>query len=179
MGLSVVLGIIQSHNGHIEVNSRPGKGTTFTIYLPVLEAQPQTTADDRRAEGSSPLPKGTEKVVLVDDEELNVIVLEEMLSSLGYQVASFTDSGKALAYCQRSEDVDLVITDRTMPGMTGLELATALHGEKQDLPIIICSGNKEGLEPDKLPGFGLVDLLAKPVVIDALARKVRNALDRG
>ncbi len=177
MGLSVVLGLIQSHHGHIEVESKPDEGTTFSIYLPGLDLKQEAEMEDTGKKRYGELPRGTETILVVDDEELNALVLEEMLVSLGYHAISETSSAEALEHFKKNQAVDLVITDRTMPDLTGMELAAALHEIKPSMPVIICSGNNEGLDEKGLHTLGIADLLPKPVLIDQLAQMVRRVLD--
>ena len=174
MGLSVVHGIISNHGGDISVKSRPGKGTVFYIYLPRIKT------DDIRVKSVSTAltPKGKEKILLVDDEEQIVQMLTEMLEQLGYHVTARTSSVEALeVFRARPDQFDLIITDQTMPNMTGTELAQRLMAIKHDIPVILCTGFSEVISEEKARFLGIREYVMKPVVISELARTIRKALD--
>ena len=136
MGLAVVHGIIRIHQGAIVVESEPGSGTLFKVYFPIIAGE-----TDRPAPDVEPLPIGTERILFTDDEELQVELSREMLARLGYQVTGFTDCRKALAHFRENPTAfDLVITDMTMPHMTGDILAAELIAIRPDIPIILCTG---------------------------------------
>ena len=174
MGLSVVHGIITNHGGDISVKSRPGKGSVFHIYLPRIKT------DDTRPKSVSTAstPKGKENVLLVDDEEQIIQMLTEMLEQLGYHVTARTSSVEALeVFRVRSDQFDLVITDQTMPNMTGTELAQRLMAIKPAIPVILCTGFSEVISEEKARFLGIREYVMKPVVISELARTIRKALD--
>ena len=174
MGLSVVHGIVSKLAGTITVSSSPS-GTRFNVYLPRAR---DAVAKDGDQETRS-VPKGSEKVVLVDDEDFLVDVGTQMLESLGYHVTGFTSSPRALEFILANADlVDLLITDMTMPELTGMALASRLFERIPDLPIIICTGYSEqiGSGSPEL-SQGIRGVLMKPVLIPELAGMIRKVLD--
>ena len=173
MGLSVVHGIIKSHGGSITVDSRPGKGTTFTILLP--QAQVQASA---QYETALPLPTGTECILFVDDEVLLVQLGSEILSSLGYTVATAKGGGEALEIFKKEPSkFDLVITDQTMPHMTGYELSQNLLQIRPDIPIILCTGFSETVDMTKARSLNIRAFVLKPMNLREIATTVRNVLN--
>lgn len=174
LGLAVVQGIVAAHRGAITVDSRPGEGTAFAVYLPEFQHQaPEETPDEQQE-----LPRGEETVLIVDDESAVAMVLGRMLSKLGYSVEVFTDSSKAFeAYTRDPSLFDLVITDMTMPRFTGMAIARAMLALRPDQPIIICTGYTESIDEAGAKAEGVRDFLAKPVSLAILARAVRRALD--
>jgi len=173
MGLSVVHGIIKSHNGDIKVYSEPGKGTTFNIYLPRIRAK-AAMADSPVAEQ---IPKGSGSVLIVDDEEKIIEVMTQMLEYLGYEVTSFTDSQKALAAFRKNPDIfDIIITDMTMPNMTGDILAKNIQTLRPGLPILLCTGYSRSISREQARVLGLQEFLMKPPSIGELARAIDRAL---
>jgi len=175
LGLSVVYGIVKEHNGDIRIYSELGKGTTINVYLPLLttcEAQPVIEQPDAYAVGSG-------HILLVDDEQAIVRLVNTMLERMGYQVQGCTDSAKALQLFKADPDgFDLLITDMTMPKMTGLQLAESVMAIKPDMPIILCTGFSEKLTPEKVRALGIKGFIMKPVVRSELARTIRTILDK-
>jgi CheY-like chemotaxis protein len=176
LGLSMVHGIVKSYSGHITVYSEIGKGTTFNVYLPRLFIM------DSIPEGKTsfvPLPRGTEKILVVDDQEEIAILIRHMLKSLDYEVCMFTSSKKALeAFRQSPYSYDLLITDMTMPSMTGVELAQRALAIRNDLSIILATGFSELITREKAQALGIAKYLMKPVTKKELALAVREVLDK-
>jgi PAS domain S-box-containing protein len=169
LGLSVVHGIVASHGGVVRVQSKLGKGTTFDVYLPVVESQMVAEEVEERA-----IPTGIGgRLLLVDDEPMLVTLAERMLTGLGYEVTAFTVSTEALAVFKDDPDgIDALITDHTMPGMTGLELAAAAREIRADLPILLTSGYSEALDPDRSVDAHVNGLLMKPYTRAELGQAV-------
>ena len=174
IGLAVALGIVKSHGGSIKVYSKIGEGTAFHIYLPLIETRPC----ESRAITAEPVPTGTERILFVDDESDIVYMTQQILERLGYQVTSRTSSVEAFeAFRVKPDEYDLVITDMTMPNMTGVELARMLKKIKFEIPIIICSGFSEMIDEDKAKAIGINAYIMKPIVINDIARITRKVLD--
>jgi PAS domain S-box-containing protein len=174
MGLSVVHGIIQSCGGDIAVYSEPGKGTTFHVYLPLIETRQSTT--DYVPDES--LPKGNERMLLIDDDAQIVQVLRQMLESLGYHVTSRTSGVEALeTFRTQMDNFDFVITDMIMPKMKGNELVKELLDVRPDIPIIVCTGYSELMTKEKAGQIGIRDLIMKPLALLDLAKTIRKVLD--
>ena len=173
MGLSVVHGIITDSGGAIHVRSKPGEGSTFEVLLPVIEEEP----DAEKPENKS-LPLGNERILFVDDEPNIVDVCAQMLRTLGYRVTGVRESQKALAlFSQSPDNYDLVITDMTMPHMTGDLLGQKILTLRPDIPIIICTGYSEKLTEMNIRSLGFAGIAYKPLIIKDLAEMVRQTLD--
>ena len=176
LGLAVVQSIVAAHHGAVSVHSRPGEGTEVSVYLPELVVD-EAAAE---AEEDGQLPVGTESILIIDDEPSVVLVLQRFLETLGYTVETFTESPRAFeTYARDVHAWDLVLTDMTMPGFTGLAISRAMLALRPDQPIIICTGYSESIDEDRARAEGIRELLAKPVGLDTLARAVRRALDSG
>ncbi len=172
MGLAIVHGIIASHGGAIAVESTPGHGTTFTVYLPRIDQESPPTPQSQEA-----LPQGTERILFVDDEQTLALLGHEMLTCLGYQVEVFTNSQEALeAFHAAPQSFDLVITDQTMPQMTGAVLARELLRLRPDIPVILCTGFSHVLDAAQAQEIGIDAFLMKPVILRDLAVTIRQVL---
>jgi CheY-like chemotaxis protein/anti-sigma regulatory factor (Ser/Thr protein kinase) len=175
MGLAIVHGIVNSQDGKITAYSEPGKGTTFHVYLPCLKTE--TVAIE--AETSEATPGGSERILAVDDEEVIVALQKKMLESLGYKVTTMTSSIDTLKIFQSQPDnYDLLITDMTMPGMTGAELAKKVRAIRPDIPIILYTGFSELINKEKAEAMGVSKYLTKPASIKELAISMREVLDK-
>jgi nitrogen-specific signal transduction histidine kinase/ActR/RegA family two-component response regulator len=172
MGLAVVHGIIANHSGAIAVHSTPGVGTTFAIYLPQIEAE-----IDRETPDTELLPYGQGSILFVDDEEVLTLLVQEMLKQLGYEVEVHTSSFAALASFQSTPDrFDLVITDQTMPMMTGAALAQELRSIRPDIPIILSTGYSHTIDADKAAAQGIDAFCMKPLMTHDLGLVIRRVL---
>ena len=173
LGLSLVHGIVEKISGEVAVTSRPGEGSMFVVLLP------QATAGESAGRVTdSRIVGGRERILFVDDEELVVAVVREMLSSLGYRLTTCSSAAEALEkYLAVPEGFDLVITDLTMPGMSGLKLAEKLSSKFPELPIIICTGYCSEETEVRSRQLGIRELLMKPLVFEDLVRVVRRVLD--
>ncbi len=174
LGLSVVHGIIKEHGGEIQVYSEVGKGTVFHVYLPLLE----NARDSKAAAVTRKYPTGCERILLVDDEEPIVLLEQMMLEKLGYLVTVRTSSPDALAAFKANPgNFDLVISDRSMPNMTGDQLAGDLISIRPGIPIILCTGFSNENDVKRAKAMGVKGFLMKPVAIGDLAATVRKVLD--
>ena len=174
MGLAVVHGIVKSHNGAITVQSELGKGTTFNAFFPTFESgvtkEPELTAA---------LQLGDERILFVDDELALVDTGRQILESLGYEVVARTSSIEALGVFQVQPDkFDLIITDMTMPNMTGVDLAKEVMRIRPGIPVILCTGFSEAITEDKAKAAGIRQLVMKPVIRQEIATAIRKALDQ-
>ncbi|RLB77890.1 MAG: sensory box histidine kinase/response regulator protein, partial [Deltaproteobacteria bacterium] len=138
----------------------------------------QTRAETKKTRVISPVEMGTEQILFVDDEEQIARMSQQILEGLGYHVTARTSSVEALETFRAAPDkFDLVITDTTMPNMTGVELAKKLMEIRSDIPIIICTGFSEKISEDKAKAMGIRGFLMKPIVRDQIAGKIRKLLD--
>ncbi|MCX5876076.1 MAG: PAS domain S-box protein, partial [Deltaproteobacteria bacterium] len=175
LGLSVVHGIVISHGGAIEVQSVPGQGTRFVLYFPVLESVSEIV----EAAVSAAPPTGKERVLFVDDEIALIELGERILVYLGYQVTTRTSSVEALELFRAKPDAfDLVITDYTMPNMTGGELAKHILAIRPGIPIVLCTGFSEVFTEEKAQALGIQGYVMKPISIHDLANICRKVLDQ-
>lgn len=174
MGLSVVHGIVKKMKGEITVYSEPGRGSEFQVYLPMVKQAVEIQAP--RMEKT--LQGGTERVLLVDDEESIISMEKQILERLGYRVTPFAGSLEALeAFKAAPEGFDLVITDMAMPKMSGDKLAAELIKIRPGIPILICTGFNEAMTEDKIKSLGIKGLLLKPMMMKDLDLKIREILD--
>jgi two-component system, cell cycle sensor histidine kinase and response regulator CckA len=172
MGLSVVHGIVQTHQGEIFVQSHPGQGARFEVLLPA------TTEDELPVGTVAMAPaRGSEKILYVDDEKALGLMMERMLTGLGYEITVHDSPVQALAQFQNQPlAFDLVITDLTMPQMTGLVLAENLLQIRPDLPVLLCTGYGDQIDGDQCRKLGIRELIHKPVTKMELASMIRRAL---
>jgi two-component system cell cycle sensor histidine kinase/response regulator CckA len=174
LGLAVVHGIVVSLGGDIRVYSEPETGTTFHVRLPVLPSD-QTDIPDQTP---SIIPRGQESIMFVDDEAVLSDLGKDMLEHLGYRVTNYSSGTEALAAFKADPAaVDLVITDQTMPNMTGMELAREMIQIRPDIPIILCTGFSRQVSQEKLNEIGIKGFLYKPVEIKDIAAAIRSVLD--
>jgi two-component system cell cycle sensor histidine kinase/response regulator CckA len=175
LGLAVVHGLVRKHGGAITVESAPGQGATFAVYFPVIQTEP--LPETQQPEQMVP---GHERILLVDDERSLVEMGRQMLEHLGYQVETCTGSVEALAqFRERPDRFDLVVTDMTMPNLTGDRLAIELLRIRPDIPIVVCTGYSERILEEKARAIGIKALVNKPVTMAQMARAIRKALTAG
>ncbi len=170
----VVYGIVKEHQGDIKVTSELGKGTTFNVYLPIIAQADRLSSVD----GNVTPPVGHEHILLVDDDPVIANLEKQLLERLGYKVTMRVNSLEALElFKNKPEFFDLVISDMTMPNMTGDQLAREIMAIRADVQIIICTGFSERLNQEKAAIIGAKGLLMKPIVKSELAAIVRQVLD--
>ncbi|WDP86089.1 MAG: response regulator [Desulfobacter sp.] len=176
MGLSVVVGIVKAHNGEIQVDSTPGQGSQFSVYLPLVFSPPQNLS-----EGEKKIPgPGHEHILFVDDDPAITDMYATLLNRLGYRTKVSNHPLKALALFKAAPDqFDLVITDMTMPSMTGAELAKAILDITKDLPIIICTGHSDLLDEAAAIELGVAAYVTKPITCQKMASTIRQVLESG
>jgi PAS domain S-box-containing protein len=173
LGLSVVHGIAQSLKGAVEVESDPGKGTEFNVYLPRVIGKADMAANLPQA-----LSTGNERILLADDEDALATMGRLMLDRLGYKVTVKTDSYEALeTFRAQPFEFDLIISDKTMPGLTGFDLAQEIKKIRPNVPFIICTGYSDEIEADRAARLEINRLIVKPLSMDDLAKTVRSVLD--
>jgi CheY-like chemotaxis protein len=176
MGLAVVHGIIKSHGGEIIAHSEPGKGAIFNIYLKITGEKRLPLQDTSPAEV---ITGGNEKIIFIDDEKDLAEIGKRLLVNLGYRVVSATGSLEALEIFRADPSgFDLVISDQTMPHLTGLQLVGQMKQVRPDLPVILCTGFSESIDEMSYKSQGISDFLMKPIARKEMARVVRKVLDR-
>lgn len=177
LGLSVVHGIVKNHLGAIRISSVVGVGTTAEVILPMLEMGQL----EEPSAGTHPLARGNGEHVLIVDDELDIAkVLKESLKQLGYRPLALSSGLAALKlFRERPGYFQLILTDQTMPDMTGLELGWEIRKIRQDIPILLCSGYSDRISEAKLEECGIRELLLKPIRIGTLAASLAGALAAG
>jgi signal transduction histidine kinase/ActR/RegA family two-component response regulator len=174
LGLAVVHGIVKNYEGNISVDSEVGKGTTFHVILPLVEEE-IPLVDESKAH----LPRGNEHLLLIDDEIGIIHTQRLMLERLGYRVTTITDSIEALeTFRNNPDEFDLVITDMTMPNMTGKDLAKKLIRIRSDIPIILCTGFSEQINERIAKEIGISAFVMKPIAVRDLANTIREVLTK-
>ncbi len=175
MGLAIVHGIVQSYDGHISMKSEPGKGCSFHIFFPVVRDEIPIVKNGVHSNDLT----GTERIIFVDDEEVIVRLGKKILERLGYQITAVQSSFEALSIFQNQPDeFDLVVTDQTMPGMTGVDLASRMLEIRPDIPVLLCTGYSATITEEKALSMGIKGFAEKPLTMNELARLVRSVLDQ-
>ncbi len=174
LGLSIVERIATAHGGAVTLHSAPGEGARFSVYLPVAAI---SSGEENRIIGTSVPARGTERVLFVDDEEALCDLAEQELGRLGYQVHTMTHPGRALAWMKAYPGAfDVLVTDLTMPGMTGLDLIEQIRTLAPDMPVVLCSGFAETGHLETARAMGVESFLAKPVTTAQLSAAIREAV---
>ncbi len=174
LGLAVVYGIIKELKGSIRVESEKNMGASFTILLPRIQKPAKTETDEPR-----PIPHGTETMLLVDDEEGLLVAQKRIFERLGYKVETHSSSTGALEVFRADpKRFDIVITDQTMPKMTGAQIAREFMAIRPDIPIILCTGFSDVISEEEAKAIGIREFIMKPIVISDIACKVRKILGK-
>jgi len=173
MGLSVARRIVAEHKGTITVDSEANKGATFHVYFPLSDGK--LIPEEKVARK---LSGGDERILLVDDEALLVESIRNMLQKAGYRVTAVTSSKEALdLFKDHSHEIDLVITDQTMPGLAGVDMLREITRIRPGIPLILMTGFSENISENKAKNLGIDAFLMKPVSARAMATVVRKVLD--
>jgi CheY-like chemotaxis protein len=174
LGLSVVQGIVRTYGGTIKVHSVKGEGTTFEIFFKGMEKQAPSKTETIEA-----LPAGAERILLVDDEQILAELGKELLESVGYSVVTETNSLQAMETFRADPDgFDLVITDMTMPGLRGEELARQIIALRPGMPIILCTGYSDLIDEKRAREIGIREFVMKPYVVANFVQTIRKALKK-
>jgi PAS domain S-box-containing protein len=174
LGLAVVYGIVSAHKGAIQVKSAPGKGTMFEVFFPRIRS-----LTNQEAVSYDQPSRGDESILFVDDEATLVRLATQLLQKCGYRIAGHTNPLEALKLFKTDPyKFDLVITDMTMPHMTGNQLARALKNIRPDVPIILTTGYSEKISPEKAKMMGVEDFIMKPLSYSDLTKRIRRAIDK-
>jgi PAS domain S-box-containing protein len=174
MGLAVAHGIIKSHNGHISVYSKIGEGTTFSVLLPVVVDV--IHIEEKQEEE---IPGGDERILLVEDDGALAEAEKKLLEELGYSVTIMSNGLEALEIFKKVPGrFDLVITDYSMPKMTGVQLITQIRAVNTDIPIMICTGFSKVISKAKARSLGVGNIIMKPIELGKIAKSIRRLLDK-
>ncbi|MDA8137753.1 MAG: DUF3365 domain-containing protein [Desulfobacteraceae bacterium] len=174
LGLAVVLGIVKSHDAAVQVRSAVGEGTAFEIYFHPAKGSVAASEPEPKQ-----MPGGSERILAVDDEPALIQLMEKMLTRLGYAVTACSAAQEALDQVRRNPGgFDLVLSDLTMPRITGDQLALDIHAIRPDLPVVLCTGNAAGPDQSIMQQNGIADWVTKPLRMHELAAVVRRALDK-
>ncbi|MBN1905315.1 MAG: DUF3365 domain-containing protein [Deltaproteobacteria bacterium] len=174
LGLAIIHGIVKSHEGGIAVETSPGVGTTFFIYLPLVDGN-AVIEEDKKTE----IKKGRERVLFVDDEDAAITAMKKILIRLGYTATTSNSSRDALKiFKDNPAGFDLLITDMTMPAMTGLQLVREVRSIRPDMPVILCTGYSDQIDDEKAEMAGVNEFLIKPLSMYDIAGAIRRVLEK-
>jgi PAS domain S-box-containing protein len=174
MGLAIIHGIVQTYGGFITCRSRLGEGSEFNVHFPTLADE--AAAMDHTAPA---IPSGSERILFIDDEKVLAEMGRNMLVRLGYTVAVFTDSLEALKmFGKQPDSFDLVITDQTMPGMTGVDMARKMLAIRPDIPIILCTGYSNLISEEQAGAIGIKGFAMKPLIKKDFSALIRRTLEK-
>ena len=176
MGLSTVQGIVAQHGGMIKVNSIINQGTTFELYFPIIE----NTSNDISTTGDDSQPRGTEQILYVDDDEMQTNMVKQMLSAMGYRVSVMNNSQEALKlFTANAENIDIVISDQTMPNLCGKDFIQEIKKIRADIPTVLCTGYSSKIDEDEAAKLGISAFMMKPLDLPQLSQTIRQVLDGG
>jgi CheY-like chemotaxis protein len=174
LGLAIIHGIVKSYEGWIAVESSPDTGTAFFIYLPLVDGEVATGEDEK-----SEMKRGKERVLFVDDEEAAITAMKKILTRLGYIATTSNSSRDALKiFKENPSGFDILITDMTMPAMTGLQLVREVRAIRPDMPVILCTGYSDQIDDQKAEMAGVNEFLIKPLSMYDIAGAIRRALEK-
>ncbi len=174
MGLAVVHGIVKSHNGHISVYSKAAQGTTFSILLPIT-----VNVIHKKEKEGEVIPGGDERILLVEDDASLADAEKDLFEELGYQVTAIKSSIEAFEIFRNLPDrFDIVITDYTMPRMTGIQLTRKIRSIRSDIPVILCTGYSEVISAQKARALGIEEVVNKPIDLGHIAHSIRKLLEK-
>lgn len=173
LGLSVVQGIVKACKGDIRIHSEKGKGTVVQVYLPTFES----ALEKKKITPVATPANGGETILVVDDDPAIVQMVGEMITRLGYHVAPYTDPSEALAHFSENPDrFDVIISDMTMPEMSGIQLSEKMKAVRQDIPFIICTGFSDQIDDASRAQYDIQGYIEKPVIKMEMAKKIRSVL---
>ncbi|ACL03769.1 PAS/PAC sensor hybrid histidine kinase [Desulfatibacillum aliphaticivorans] len=176
LGLAVVHGIVKNHGGFIAVESSPGKGTAFSLYFPISR---ESASEEDAQEEITDLPSGSESILFVDDEASMVEMAEQMLGRLGYGVVTLSSPVEALdAFRNNPSKFDLIMTDMSMPEMSGVELFEKIRQVDETIPVVICTGYSNQINEKKALEMGMAAYVSKPMSMHGIASTLRQILDK-
>jgi PAS domain S-box-containing protein len=174
MGLAVVHGIVKSYNGNISVYSKEGQGTTFSILFPIV-----VDVIHKQEKQEEEIPRGSERILLVEDDSSLADAEKELFEELGYNVTKVTSGIEAFEIFRKVPNrFDIIITDYSMPKMTGGELISKIRSIKPGIPIILCTGFSHVITPAKVRSIGIGDIIMKPIELGQIAKSIRKLLDK-
>jgi PAS domain S-box-containing protein len=175
LGLSVVRGILKNHDAAISVYSEPGRGTRFNLYFPAVEERQQAVEPTN----ALPRPGRGERILYLDDEESLVVLAKRMLERMGYEVAGFNDSSKALeAFARAPRDFDLILTDLSMPGMSGMEVSRRMLQIRPDIPVLLATGYVRSEDVELARQIGIREVIWKPQTISEMGDLLAQQLEK-